>query len=175
MGIRLELRRQQARRLALMIPLRVRLLPALVSGWLLYALAGAEVGLLAAAVAVTLFVLCALAALYEDRWTFDLDQKKVSRRLGLLFAARETALDMGTLERVVLSGTIVRPGQSERGRAERWTFGLAHSAVLALEDSAGKSYRLEQWRGPGANDLRSVASEIASFCGLPLEDRTESA
>jgi hypothetical protein len=171
---RLELRRLDAHRLALLIPFRVRFLPAVVSGWLFYALAGAGGGLVTGprVVALALCLVSALAALYDDRWIFDDHEKKVTRRLGLLFAARETTLDMASLQRVVLGGRIVAGSREDDGQAGRRRAAIASFASLALEEVSGKKHRLEQYRGGRAAELRDVAAEIAAFCGLPLEDRT---
>ncbi len=179
MWVRLELQREQPDRLSLSIPLRVRLLPGVVSGWLLYALIGAggsPVGGPRAA-ALALFAVCALAALYDDRWIFDLNKRKVVRRVGLLFAAREIAFDMAELRRIVLSGRIVSsgPGAGDGGsggsNAPRRA-GIGSYAIVSLEDTAGTCRRLEQYRGTRADDLRAVAAEIAAFCSVPLEDLT---
>ncbi len=184
MWARLELQRAPDR-LSLSIPLRVRLLPGIISGWLLYALIGAGGSPVAGprAAALALFAVCALAALYDDRWVFDLDKKKVVRRVGLLFAARETAFDMAELRRIVLSGRIVSSGlgavrggfggsgPAEGGAAARRA-GVASYAILSLEEEAGTCRRLEQYRGTRAGDLRAVAAEIAAFCRVPLEDLT---
>ena len=170
---RLELRKLDPQRLALLIPLRVRVLPALVSGWLLYALVGAGGAATAPrAVALVLFAVSALAALYDDRWLFDRDKKKVTRRLGLLFAARETALEMSSLQRVIVGGHIVLGGRGDDGRTDRRRAAIASFASLSLEELSGRRRTLEQYRGMRAAELRAVAEEIAAFCGLPLEDRT---
>jgi hypothetical protein len=155
---RLALRHLGSRRLALSIPLRVRLLPALVSGWLIYVLAGAVdiPGGLPRTAALVVFGLSVAAALFDDRWVFDLDQKKVVHRLGLLFAARETAVGMESLSAVVLD-----PGPARDGRA-----------TLALREQDGRLLRLERVRGDRAGELRPVAVEISAFCGIPLQDGT---
>jgi hypothetical protein len=174
MMARLVFRRTGSDRLSLSIPLRVRILPALVSAWLLFALTG--VGDDSAAgphtVALVLFCLSAAAALYDDRWIFEHDERRVVHRLGLLFAARETAIAMDDLRCVIVTGRLARGGRGDDtaagadGRA-----GLASYAMLALEDRTGRVLRLEQYRGSRAAALRVAASEIASFCGVPFEDR----
>ncbi len=168
---RFSLRRLESGRLALLMPLRVRILPALVSGWLLYVLVGAGGATGLRAVALSIFALCLLAALYDDRWVFDGNKKKVTRRFGLPFAARETSLDMASLRRVIVGGRIVSGGRSGSD-AERPRCGAGSFASLCLEDAAGNRHRLERYVGSRAGELRAVAAEIAAFCALPLEDQT---
>jgi hypothetical protein len=157
--VRLELRRQGAQRLVLSLPLRVRLLPAIVSGWLLYALAGAiEIPAGGPRIAaLALLAMAAGAALYDDRWLFDLEQHKVLRRRGLLFAARETTVAVDDLAAVELSG-----GRGPAARAE-----------LSLRTRDGRFLRLEQLHSARAGELLTDAAEISMFCGIPLEDGTE--
>jgi hypothetical protein len=174
MFTRLELRRLSTDRLALLIPLRVRVLPALVAGWLLYALVGAAntVSTGPLVVALLLLALASLAALYDDRWIFDSERRQVLRRIGLLFAARQTVMAMADFDRVILRGRVVAAERTAQLPHERQRSGIASFAALLLQDTAGRCYRVEQCRGTHAGDLAAVAAAIASFCGLPLEDRT---
>lgn len=173
---RLSLRRVESGRLTLLVPLRVRLLPALVSGWLLYVLAGAGGAGGPRLVALAVFTLCLLAALYDDRWVFDGNKKKVTRRFGLPFAARETSLDMASLRRVIVGGRILARAASTGAGAgadpEQPRCAIGSFASLCLEDASGNRHRLERYGGARAGELRAVAAEIAALCNVPLEDRT---
>ena len=175
MLVRLDLKHYDENRLALRIPLRVRIVPGAVAGWLLYAmLSDGLAGILARGniVPLLLFLACLLGTLYEDCWFFNRSQKQVMHKTGLLFAAAKTVLPFSELQRIVLAGTLQerkgkgsQPAESEGVRAS-----VASYVTLALETTTGRRYRVEHYRGPRAGTLIRLGAEIGRLSDLPVAD-----
>jgi hypothetical protein len=161
--MRLDLHQESEHVLVLGVPHRVRLIPALVSGWLLYALVrGPWAPRGGSYVALGLLALTLLATLYEDRWTFDRAGGRLVRRLGLLVAARSAVYRFEDLRGLYVSGALIprREGLSP-----------ASYAAIGVTDGTGRDHRIEQYRGARAGDLAGTAERIAAFTGLPVDDR----
>lgn len=75
--------------------------------------------------AAVLFALCALAALYEERWTFDAEGSTITFSHGLLFLARRRRWDFGDVAEL-------RREDFERGFAKTPYTRI----VLALKDGS---------------------------------------
>jgi hypothetical protein len=161
--MRLDLRQQSEHVLVLGVPHRARLVPGLVSGWLLYALTGGSWPPAdGSAVALGLLVLTVAATLYEDRWTFDRKLGSVVRRVGLLPAAKSTGYRFEDLQSLYLSGSLL---QRKDGLSP------ASYVAIGVASKDGRDHRIEQYRGSRAGQLVKTAQRIGAFTGLPVDDR----
>jgi len=130
--------------------------------------------------------LVAFAALYEERWAFDAAGGMVAHRAGLVFAARRTAIDIGSIERFRIApfvrGTI--PGSADErienaaalagnrnddGTARR-SFTKKHYLRLICETNDGTILLIDTVSARKVDSLRRTAARIASACGKPLAE-----
>lgn len=122
---------------------------------------------------LSLGVLCLIAALYDERWTFDRLHRAMFRKVGLPFLSLESRVEYRDIERVVLSGYVVevsrRTGVAADPRVTRVSW--QSYASLHVETKQGKRYKIEQARGRRAFDLVRIGKSVAERASLPLADR----
>ncbi|PKL08201.1 MAG: hypothetical protein CVV51_10090 [Spirochaetae bacterium HGW-Spirochaetae-7] len=117
--------------------------------------------------AVMFAVVISLAALSEDRWTFDAGAGEMRRRFGVLFLAKSWAVGLDTISSIKVDAEFsgaapqdpyakVQPGSARDRCALSLVMGDGRTMVLC---SAGTK-RLPQ--------LRERAAAIAEATGLPL-------
>ena len=124
----------------------------------------------------------ALAALYEERWTFDAGRGLVSHRAGLLVVARTTEIGLASVERFraepFVRGTI--PGtEDERAENARALSGDSSGDLgqkrrsykkayirLVCEGSDGSRWLVNMVPDRRREAIFAVASRIASYCGV---------
>jgi hypothetical protein len=186
MDIPLVLRAIGDRKLVYEIPLWYRIMMIAILGILLFALSQSEgtPGLLG----WIFLILTVLAAVYEERWTFDAETRQIRHRFGLLFAARSLRLSMDSVSAFRLQpyvrGTL--PGsedeKSENARALAESRGTQSPGDLGLKrrpifkrpfltlacESADGAYLLNTVPARRGAVLRLVGSRIADLCGCTL-------
>lgn len=118
------------------------------------------------AFSLVLVGLCAFAALYEQRWTFDKAANRFEKRVGLLFLYARKQRPLGALRKIVLHGY----GAAPRGGPLAWVWASRRTVAMSLVDEDGSSYLLEMSRGGSARQLKRTAERLSAFCGIPLED-----
>lgn len=138
----------------------------------------------------TVLIVSILAALYEERWTFDPAGKTVRFRFGLLFAARSLTVPFDELEGVGVE-LFVKGQHAETGgredveREEAEPTGLAaigarlfrkkRYARLAIYRKDAPPLIVESAPAAGnaarAAALEDLGREIARVVGVPIRDR----
>ncbi len=127
-----------------------------------------------------------LAALYEDRWSFDARDGRAEHKAGLLFWGRTVSLDFAQIERFrvvpLVRGTI--PGTEDEKtsneaalKGERADDGSLKRErhkkpylSLEIECLDGTRYLVDHMPARKAEQLRLMASRIGDFCGKPVAD-----
>jgi len=110
----------------------------------------------------------ALAALYEERWTFDRESGQASARIGLLVAARGPHFSLGDAERLRLDVFVKgRLDQSVVPPDDKMPWGSQLRLILHLR--SGESYMLDSLPYKQGARLRRTAEELSRFLGVPLE------
>ena len=138
------------------------------------------------AFAWVVLVVLLLAALYEDRWSFDGRDGRAEHKAGLVFWARTVALDFAQIERFrvvpLVRGTI--PGTEDEKasneaalKGERADDGSLKRErhkkpylSLEIECLDGARYLVDHMPARKAEQLRLMASRIGDLCGKPVVD-----
>ena len=113
-----------------------------------------------------IILICALAAAYLERWTFDQDTGVVERNVGLLFWHSRNQTALSDLHCVSLT----EPGLAYNERPQMMRALSRRTAVLALVDRAGKTLPLDLVKGSTIQQARQLAARVAEFCGITFED-----
>lgn len=184
MELPLRLRRTKNGRLVYSIPLWYRIcmaaLALVVAGSIL-TLPGRP-----APLAWIILVIVALAGLYEERWSFDAEARRVSHRSGLLFAARTLRIPFDEVEEFRLlahvRGTIpgsedererniaaLAAGRPDDSSKKRSSFKKPY-ILIVFDASDGRRYVLDRMGARSAARLRYVTAQIAEHCGKPFRE-----
>jgi hypothetical protein len=133
-----------------------------------------------------ILALIALAALYEDRWTFDPAAREAIHRVGTLPLAKRTVIGFDRLVRVRLEpfvrGTV--PGSSEEatenaaallggrigGPGKRGFSSKRHYLCIVLEAKDGARWFVDAGAARKIEALRARAARVAEACGVPMEE-----
>jgi hypothetical protein len=138
------------------------------------------------ALAWVMLALAAAGALYEERWVFDAGAGRIVQRVGLRLAARSTVIPFDTIEvfRIipVVAGTI--PGTQDE--ATENAAALTGTRVvdsrgrrawhkkpfldLVVECVDGTRYLIDHRPARHAEELREVATQVATLCDKALEE-----
>ncbi len=131
-----------------------------------------------------IFGLVLLAALYEERWTFDAAGSLITHRAGLVFLARKTEIALAAANALRLQpfvrGTI--PGSADEAAENKAALeGLRSDdsggkrafykkpyLCLVVETSDGARYLVDAVPARRSQDFKATASRIASYLGKPL-------
>ncbi|MBU0928231.1 MAG: hypothetical protein KKA67_10810 [Spirochaetes bacterium] len=118
---------------------------------------------------LVIVAVAALAALYQERWTFDAEADACSGRMGLLFAAKGPDFKASDVARLRID--VFAKGRLDQGSlppADKMPYGS--QARLVLDTKSGDSYMLDSVPFRRRADLESTALLIAEELGVPLGD-----
>ena len=126
----------------------------------------------------------AFAALYEDRWIFDRHAGEIAHRVGLVFLARRTSIDLGEVTRFriapfvrgSLPGSADEAAQNEAAlRGARADDSSRRRAAhqkpylhILCEMQDGTRYFIDASTARKAAAMRAKAARIAAACGKEL-------
>jgi hypothetical protein len=117
-------------------------------------------------VGIVLVLVCAAAALFEDRWVFDRNAEKVAHSIGLLMAARRREWDRSDIAGLRIAGFKERSEQTERFMQRQ--VAASSLVVLSLELESGEERTVEIRKNRHNAGLKENASRIAELLGMPL-------
>lgn len=113
---------------------------------------------------IVLASICVLAAVYDERWTFDAGAKLAFRRRGLLFFAKTQEVHFSEIDELYVSrfvkGSPAHFPQEKVGDFRR------HQITLYLRLKSGERYTIETRPSDHALDLVETAREIGRVTGL---------
>jgi hypothetical protein len=134
---------------------------------------------------VVLVLLC-LASLYEEKWTFQATESRVTHRAGLLVAARSTSIDFASIDcfRIVPVVKGTRPGSADEKaenaaalKGQRVGDGIQKKAwhkkpflSLEIECTDGTRYLIDHVPARRVATLRSSAARMAALCEKPVSE-----
>lgn len=111
-------------------------------------------------------VICALAALYDEKWSFDRAESLVRHRIGLIKVSKTTSFALGDLEEFALIGYKPEPEPSSGFMQRRMaTSGLV---CFAFRSTDSGQHTIELRKNKDNQTLLENARRIADFCGKPL-------
>ena len=123
----------------------------------------AESGLLGPLIIISILF---LSGCYHEEWIFDLTQKKVESRFGLLFLYQRKAIPLEDIE----TFRIVEFTKGHQGMIEpekKRFFQVAYSKFLLVTKS-GLVKDIEIMKSKYGNDLQKKAGTVAEFCKKAL-------
>ncbi len=165
------------------IPMRTRILPGtfaalFILGILVSIFGGAPPFSSWHLVPAIIALLCALGALYNERWVFDRTRQVLRRQVGLLFVYATRNFPFAEIARLSLGGLYI-PASSQRtrgvGKEDNPVPSWRSYVTFDMEDTKGRRYRIEQARGRRTAEVRAIAGRIGAMTGLPLNDRVRHA
>jgi len=119
-------------------------------------------------VSVAIILICAVAAIYLERWSFDKKTNTFEKNVGLLFYYSRNIVPLDSLVKVVLYEPVKQ--QSEQNKYSR--FVTRKSALVCVVDNAGNIYKLDMMKGGSIAQARKIAESLSIFCEISFEDET---
>ena len=110
--------------------------------------------------ALTLCIVCVGAALFLERWIFDMQSNLFEKNSGLIFFYFRKKKSLDSLKKVVLGDSL----SSIRSTGRRLNPIDRRNVVLYLQDRDDKVYKLDIVKGPGMGELRKTAVKLSDFC-----------
>jgi hypothetical protein len=128
--------------------------------------------------------LAALAALYEERWTFDPAAGEIAHRIGLVFLSRRSRIDLsdvllfridafvrgtipGSADEAAENAAALAGGRADDGGRRRARYKRPYLR-LSLETADGSRRFIDAVPARGGADLKGRAARIAAACGKEL-------
>jgi len=113
-------------------------------------------------------VIAILAALYQERWTFDPAADACTGRMGLVFAAKGPTYKASDVARLRLD--IFAKGRlDQKDLPPEDKMPLGSQARLIVETKEGEAFMLDSVPFKRRADLEATALAIAEALGVPLE------
>ena len=150
--------------LELKLPLSFRITFGIISGILLANMASlSSFG----AVPIVVTAITAIAALYEERWTFDREKKIVVHKYGLLFLAHTKTVEFSEIDRMILSN--FREKKEDGGMPTRRTVALRSLVSFHILTRSDRHLTVEIRNNRHNQSLKENAEHLAEFCEIELE------
>ena len=138
-----------------------RIVFAVIAGFLMFSSQGRP-----GIILIILIAMCALGALYLERWVFDKADNLFEKNVGLLFLHSRKRQPLNHLEKIVLREV----GPSYQDRPKMMKAVSRQAAILAIVDQEGTNHGLDMIKGASLREARDSAHKLAKFCDIPFED-----
>lgn len=116
-------------------------------------------------IAVVISLICIVASMYEESWTFNLQSRLIIFKTGLIFLNKETAIsfdDVGSL-----SVSVVQRGGRSKNKQRRISH-PRYNQELLLNLKSGECKTIENFDGYNTDTFSQKAAILAGFCGFSL-------
>ena len=115
-------------------------------------------------VPILIIAICLAAALYEERWVFNVQMSKIEYSSGLLFYTGKKTYRFDEVDTFILTGNLREDDREFSGqllkRIVNFSLILKSGKVLNIDNSSDRTGRME---------LRIKADTISSYCKIKLE------
>lgn len=119
-------------------------------------------------ISVAIILICTVAALYLERWSFDKQANSFEKNVGFLFYYSRKSIPLDALEKVVL----YEPGLAQPEPSKYSRFAARKSALVCVVDTDGNVYKLDMMKGSSITQARKIAESLSIFCDIPFNDET---
>jgi hypothetical protein len=119
-------------------------------------------------ISVAIILICSIAALYLERWSFDKKTNAFERNVGFLFFYSRKNIPLDSLEKVVL----YEPGVAQPEPSKYSRLVTRKSALVCVVDTGGNVYKLDMMKGGSITQARKIAESLSIFCDIPFNDET---
>jgi len=123
----------------------------------------------ASIVAIAVATVVAFGGLYDDRWRFNRETRRIEHRSGLIGVGKRTSLDFGEVDSLILMNFREAPEEDSDLKSTKRTIRLKSLVALQIVLKDGPPMTVEIRNNKDNQSMRENAERIAEFCGIPLE------
>ena len=119
--------------------------------------------------AIAIATIVGFGGLYDDRWRFNRETRRIEHRSGLIGVGKRTSLDFGEIDSLILMNFREVPDEDSDLKSTKRTIRLKSLVSFQIVLKNGRPKTVEIRNNKDNQSMRENAEQIAEFCGLPLE------